>query len=137
MPNLRDTINDEFQYTVENLLVRNKSILDQITKYQDSCARINRSIIKSSTQCGCIQISTDKQKYPSDDSDLSLEDLKLMMDDHVAGELCENCRDSIEKEIGRSLFYLASLCNTLDLNLYDILVKELDRVKMLGNFNLR
>lgn len=137
MSDLRNTITDEFQYTVENLLVRNKSILDQITKYQDSCARVNRTIVKAVTQCGCIQINSQKQKYPEDDSDLSLEDLNSLMDDHINGELCENCRDFIEKEIGRNLFYLASLCNTLDLNLYDILIKELNRVQMLGKFTLR
>ena len=137
MSDLRDTITDEFQYTVENLLVRNKSILDQLTKYQDSCARVNRTIVKAVTHCGCIQINSRKQKYPEDDSDLSLEDLKLLMDDHLDGKLCDNCRDFIEKEMGRNLFYLASLCNTLDLNIYDILIKELDRIQMLGKFTLR
>ncbi|NLK20622.1 MAG: DUF1573 domain-containing protein [Epulopiscium sp.] len=137
MSDLRSTITDEFQYTVENLLVRNKSILDQITKYQDSCSRVNRNIVKATTHCGCIKILADKQKYPDNDSDFSLEDLKPMMNDHIQGDLCENCRDLIEKEIGRNLFYLASLCNTLDLNLYDIIIKELNRVRMLGKFTLR
>ncbi|MCX7710804.1 MAG: DUF1573 domain-containing protein, partial [Clostridia bacterium] len=53
------------------------------------------------------------------------------------GKLCENCRDMIEKDLGRNLFYLASICNTLDLNLYDIILKEHDRIKMLGQYNLR
>ena len=137
MPDLRNTITDEFQYTVESLLFRNKSILDQITKYQDSCARVNRTIAKSATHCGCIRINTDKQKYPDDDSETSLEELKYLMDDHINGELCDSCRDLLEKEIGRNLFYLASICNTLDLNLYDIIIKEIERVKILGNFTLR
>lgn len=137
MPDLRNAITDEFQYTVESLLFRNKSILDQMTKYQDSCARVNRTIAKSATSCGCVNINVEKQKYPDDDSEMSLEELKLLLEDHVNGKLCDHCRDLIEKEIGKNLFYLASLCNTLDLNLYDIIIKELDRVKMLGNFNLR
>ncbi|WP_058486908.1 nucleoside triphosphate pyrophosphohydrolase family protein [Defluviitalea phaphyphila] len=137
MPDLRDAITDEFQYTVENTLFRNKSILDQITKFQDSCSRVNRNIIKATTQCGCIKINSYKQKYPENISDISIEKLKVMMDKHISGELCENCRDAIEKEIGKNLFYLASLCNTLNLNLYDIIIKELERINMLGNFMLR
>ena len=134
MSDLRDTITDEFQYTVENLLVRNKSILDQLTKYQDTCGRVNRTLIKSCTQCGCIKINAQKQNY---DIDMSLDTLQEVMNDHTEGALCENCRDLLEKEIGRNLFYLASLCNTLDLNMYDILLKEVNRLKMLGKFNLR
>ena len=45
--------------------------------------------------------------------------------------------DQLEKEMGKNLFYLASICNTLDLNLYDIIIKEQERVKMLGQYNLR
>jgi len=60
-----------------------------------------------------------------------------LMETHLEGTLCENCRDLIEKDIGRNMFYLASICNTLDLNLYDIIIKELDRIKMLGKYNLR
>ena len=58
------------------------------------------------------------------------------MDTHLEGKLCDNCRDQIEKELGKNLYYIASLCNTLDLNLYDIIIKEQERVKMLGKFNL-
>ncbi len=125
---------DEFQYTVQELLVRNKSILDSITKFQDSNARVNRTIIKSVTQCGCMKINAKKQDMPEDGD---FEEYKNAMDTHLEGKLCENCRDLIEKDVGRNLFYLASLCNTLDLNLYDIIIKEEERVKMLGQYNLR
>ncbi|NTV90835.1 MAG: DUF1573 domain-containing protein [Clostridiales bacterium] len=125
---------DEFQNTVQELLIRNKSILDSITKFQDSNARINRSIIKSVTQCGCIRINAKKQDMPED---ADFEEYKNAMDTHLEGKLCENCRDLLEKDVGRNLFYLASLCNTLDLNLYDIIIKEEERVKMLGQYNLR
>lgn len=125
---------DEFQYTVQELLVRNKSILDLITKFQDSCARVNRSIVKSATQCGCININAEKQIIPSEGD---FDEMRDALKTHVEGSICDNCRDIIEKEFGRNLFYLVSLCNTLDLNLYDIILKENDRVKMLGKFNLR
>jgi hypothetical protein len=125
---------DEFQYTVQELLVRNKSIIDQITKFQDSNARINRSIVKAVTQCGCIKINAGKQDFPDE---IDFAQLRNIMKTHIEGKLCENCRDLIEKDIGRNLFYLASICNTLDFNLYDIIINELESLKTLGDYNLR
>lgn len=129
-----DLLNDEFQYTVRELLIRNKSILDSLTKYQDSNARVNRAIIKAVTHCGCIKIDASKQNYSEDED---FETIKQQLSTHLEGELCDDCRDAIEKEVGKNLFYLASMCNNLDLNIYDILIKELDRIKTLGKFNLR
>jgi len=131
---LKDTILDEFQDTVIELLVRNKSIIDLITKYQDSNARVNRAIVKSVTQCGCIKVHAKKQAFPEDGT---FEEIRNSMKTHLEGKLCESCRDLIEKDIGRNLFYLASICNTLDLNLYDIMLKEHERLKMLGKYSLR
>lgn len=131
---MKDIMVDQFQFTVGELLVRNKSILDQITKFQDSNGRVNRGIIKTVTQCGCLKIHAEKQPYNPDNE---FEEIRDSMNTHLTGQLCDNCRDLIEKDIGRNLFYLASICNTLDLNLYDIIIKELDRIKMLGKYNLR
>ncbi|WPX08102.1 nucleoside triphosphate pyrophosphohydrolase family protein [Anaerocellum danielii] len=131
---LKDIFIDDFQYVVDELLIRNKSILDSLTKFSESSARVNRSIIKSVTNCGCIRINAKKQEIPID---VSLKEAKKYLKTHVEGQLCENCRDLIEKEIGSTLFYLASICNTLDLNLYDIIIKEIERMKTLGEFNLR
>jgi hypothetical protein len=131
---LKDIILNEFQYSVSDLLIRNKSILDLITKFQDSNSKVNRSIIKSATQCGCITINAEKQRFYENSN---LEEIGSLMSTHVDGCLCENCRDFIEKEIGENLFYLASLCNTLDLNLYDIILKEHKNLKLLGKFSLR
>jgi hypothetical protein len=131
---MKDIMVDEFQYTVQELLFRNKSIIDSITKFQDSNSRINRSIVKAVTQCGCIRINAKKQEMPEDGD---FEEIRNAMGTHLEGQLCENCRDQIEKDIGRNLFYLASICNTLDLNLYDIVIKEQERVKIMGQYNLR
>lgn len=130
----KDILSDEFQYTVQELLVRNKSILDSLTKFQDSNARTNRAIVKAATQCGCIKINVSKQIFPEDSG---FDEARDSLSTHLEGSLCDNCSDMIEKEMGRNLFYLASLCNLLDLNMYDILIKELDRIKMLGKFSLR
>jgi hypothetical protein len=131
---MKDILVDEFQYTVLELLVRNKSIVDSITKFQDSNARVNRTIVKAVTQCGCISIDAKKQEMLEDGD---FEEIRNAMETHLTGKLCDNCRDQVEKDIGRNLFYLASICNTLDLNLYDIIIKEQERVKMLGQYNLR
>jgi len=131
---MKDMLIDDFQYTAQELLVRNKSILDLITKYQDSNSRVNRAIIKSVTQCGCMTISANKQQIPDD---ASFDEMKSSAVGHIDGTLCDNCRDAIERDMGRNIFYLASLCNALDLNLYDIILKENDRIRMLGKYNLR
>lgn len=54
---MKDIMISQFQYTVGELLVRNKSILDLITKFQDSNGRVNREIVKAVTQCGCVKIN--------------------------------------------------------------------------------
>lgn len=130
---MKDMLVDQFQYTVQELLFRNKSIIDSITKFQDSNARVNRAIVKAVTQCGCIRIDAKKQDMPEDGD---FEEIRNAMDTHVIGKLCENCRDQIENELGKNLYYMASICNVLDLNLYDILIKEQERVKILGQYNL-
>lgn len=132
---MNDLIFDNFQDEVNQSLLRHKSILDIITKYNESNCRISRSVIKSVTNCGCIKICANKQTILNefDSNTISNQDLST----HLKGQLCDECRDIVENEIGNSLFYLTSLCNVLDLNLYDILLKETDKINTLGKFNLR
>jgi hypothetical protein len=94
---------------------------------------VNRAIVKAVTQCGCIKINAKKQELPEDGD---YDEVRKAMSTYVSGELCESCRDQIEKELGKNLYYIASICNTLDLNLYDVIIKEQERVKMLGQYNL-
>lgn len=124
---------DQFQNTVSELLICNKSILDIMAKFQESNARLNRAIVKSVTGCGCTQIDASKKEIPEN---ASFSDLKNILDSHLKGELCENCKDMVEKSIGSSLFYLAAICNLLDLNLCDIIMKEQKQLKILGLYNL-
>ncbi len=134
MSKMKDTALDSFQYAVSELLVRNKSILDEMTKLEDSNARVNRTLSKAVTQCGCIRINACKQDYPES---MEFDTIQSAMRSHLEGSLCPSCRDLLEKDIGRHLFYLTSLCNNLDLNLYDIIIKELDRLQLLGKYSLR
>ncbi|MDO4576657.1 MAG: DUF1573 domain-containing protein [Clostridium perfringens] len=133
---MKDVIFDDFQNSVNNSLLRHKSILDILSKYQESQARANRAICKAVTNCGCIEICAKKQNM-LEDTDLSLEELNPRLSSHIKGDLCENCREVIEREIGNNLFYLTSLCNALDLNLFDILLKEYNKMDTLGKFTFR
>ena len=128
-----DIICDGFQDTVANCLVRHKSIIDVMTKIEESSARVNRAVAKSVTGCGCLEVNAKKQRIPNE---VKLQDLSAYMDTHLKGQLCPDCRDVLNQEIGNHLFYLAALCNLLDLNLYDIMLAEHDKLSALGVYNM-
>lgn len=129
---MKDLICDQFQNTVGELLIRHQSILDVLSKSQEASSRVNRAVVKAVTSCGCVKINAEKKPLPAD---ATFEDLKNFMNSHLDGSLCDNCKEIIEREIGRSLFYLAALCNHLDLNLYDAFVKEHKKLSTLRIFN--
>lgn len=133
-----NSINDihveDFQNVVGDLLMRNRSLLDIISKVQSSTARVNRAVIKAVTHCGCVQIDGKKQTFPGE---ASMEELPDLLSSQVSGKLCPNCLATIEKEIGGALFYLAALSNTLDISLYDVILKEKEALSTLGSYSLR
>ena len=129
---MKDILLDQFQETVDETLIRHRSVLDIMSKSPEANARINRAISKAITTCGCISIHASKQCIPSD---ISLQELRDHMDPHMRGELCEHCKEIVEAELGSQLFYLAALCNVLGLNLYDVLLKEQKKLSALGIFN--
>lgn len=123
----------QFQDQVSELLLRHRSLLDVLSKFQQSNAAANRAIVKAITECGCIEVNASKQRYSST---MSLEEAKTLLDTHVSGDLCENCNDIIRSELGKNLFYMASLCNLLQLDLDAIVSKESEKCTTLGLFNL-
>lgn len=129
---MKDLICDEFQNKVSDYLVRHQSILDILSKLQETTARINRATTKAVTNCGCVSIKAHKTPIPPE---ATLEELKQLLNSHLEGKLCADCRDVIEMELGKNMFYLAALCNVLDLNLYDILIKEHKKISTLRLFN--
>lgn len=133
-----NSINDihieDFQSVVNDLLMRNRSILDIVSKIQTSAGRVNRSVVKSVTNCGCIKIDGKKQKFPGE---ASVEEIAELLSSQTSGKLCANCRANLEKEIGGALFYLAALCNTLGISLYDVILKEKETLSTLGSYSLR
>jgi len=130
---MKDLLCDDFQNMVSELLIRHQSILDVLSKSQEASARVNRAVCKAVTNCGCVQVEAKKGPIPPD---ASLCDLKDLLESHVRGRLCPNCQDIVESEVGKSLFYLTALCNLLDLNLYDIFLKEHKKISTLRVFNL-
>lgn len=130
---MKDLLCDEFQSSVDEVLTRHKSVLDTITKLQESSSKINRAVIKSVTSCGCIRIEASNQKVPDN---IDYKDIKNYLDNHLRGELCEVCREKIIEEMGRNLFYIAALANDFDINLYDVMLKECKKIEALGKFSL-
>ncbi|MBU3215706.1 DUF1573 domain-containing protein [Clostridium estertheticum] len=133
---MKDCIFDNFQNSVDESLLRHRSVLDVITKLQESDARVNRAVAKSVTNCGCIKLEEKTIYTPPNIDDLNL-DTPAASHSPVQGALCENCREVLEKELGNNLFYITSLCNILGLNLYDILLKEYDKISTLGKYTMR
>ncbi len=98
----------KFQDKVNDLLIRHRSILDILTKYQEANSKVNRSVAKTVTNCGCLNIVADKKEIPQS---ANLDELKDYTETHVSGKLCDDCKEVIEMELGNNLFYLAALCN--------------------------
>ncbi|MGM0395742.1 MAG: DUF1573 domain-containing protein [Bacillota bacterium] len=124
---------DELQDQVAGTLVRHKSILDIMTKLDEYNARINRAVAKSATSCGCIKIEAHRQDFNSE----TLTDALEKVDSHVLGNICPNCKEVLEQEIGAYIYFLASLANTLDFRLADTVQKELDRTRTLGVYGMK
>jgi hypothetical protein len=131
---LKDLICDEFQNVVGDLLIRHRSILDILSKLSESSCRVNRAVAKAVTDCGCLSIEASKLQLPEQIE--SFEELKQYLDSHLKGHICPSCEEVINNEMGKLLFYVAALCNTLDISLYDVFIKEYKKASTLGVFNL-
>ncbi|MFA5675155.1 MAG: DUF1573 domain-containing protein [Christensenellales bacterium] len=131
---INDILLEDFQSFVGEILVRNRSVLDIISKMQTSTGRVNRAVIKAVTHCGCIEIEGKKQAFPEE---VSIKNLSGLISTQLKGELCKECRSMIEKEIGGELFYIASLCNTFGISLYDVVLNEKETLSTLGNYSFR
>lgn len=123
----------QFQDQVSELLLRHRSLLDVLSKYQQSNAAVNRSVVKAVTECGCLEVEAGKQHYTFN---MTLNQAKEQLETHIAGQLCEHCVDVVQAEIGKNLFYMASLCNLLGLDLEQIVRQESEKCSTLGLFNL-
>ncbi|HMM23144.1 MAG TPA: DUF1573 domain-containing protein [Selenomonadales bacterium] len=123
----------DFQAAVDDYLIRHRSIIDVLTKYQEATARVNRAFAKAVTGCGCVEIKAGRQQIPAE---TSFSDLKQFMSTHVSGEPCEHCKEVLVTELGHSLFYMAALCNLSGLKFHDVMRQECQNVKTLGVYHL-
>lgn len=128
-----DSCCDKFQDTVSEHLVRYRSILDAMSKFQEASAHVNRAIAKSVTTCGCLKIKASKQPVPKN---ASFAEMAEYMKTHLEGNLCQTCLENIESELGTTLFYLTAICTLLDLDLQKILQEENSRITALGLYSL-
>lgn len=122
-----------FQEAASEYLIRHRSIIDVLSKIQESSARVNRSVVKAVTSCGCITVNASRQELPSD---ITYWEMKNYMSTHLDGEMCEQCKEVLELELGRTLFYLAALCDLFSLKFDEVIEAERKRVTALGMFNL-
>lgn len=123
----------DFADEVKEVLVRHKSILDIVSKLEESNARTVRSVFKSVTQCGCVEIEAKKQTLPKGIDFMEIQD---HMDSHLRGTVCNNCKMVIETEIAEHMFYLMALCNSLEIDFDKLLETKMVELKTLGKFNL-
>jgi len=123
----------DFQTAVDEYLIRHRSVLDVLTKYQEATARVNRAIAKSVTECGCVEVRAGRQHAPDE---IPYSALKQYMSSHLSGEPCEHCKEIISQEMGQSLFYMTALCNLVGLKFHDIMRQECKNVTTLGAFHL-
>lgn len=123
-----------FQQTVDRQLIRHRSLLDVATKLQESQARLQRAVAKAATQCGCIEVHARKQAFPADGT---LQDAIRTVESHVSGQLCEQCRETVETEMGQHLFYLTAMAQILGLQLEAVFEQEQRHMDLLGPYGLR
>lgn len=131
---MKDLICDEFQNVVGDLLIRHRSVLDILSKLCEANSRVNRAVTKSITDCGCLSVQAQKVQIPEHVD--SIAELRQYLDNHLRGELCPNCEEIVIGELGKLLFYSAALCNTLNISLYDVFIKEYKKASTLGIFNM-
>ncbi len=113
----------EYQKHAAEIISRNKSVLDILTKLQCANARVSRSVIKAVTGCGCVEVDG-RKNLPESRSQL-------------LGELCEDCRQAVTAQLGEAMFYAASLCTALGLSFSQVVREDMDRCVMMGRYTLR
>ena len=70
---------NEFTQKVEEVLIRHKSILDIMTKLQETDARTTRAVAKAVTECGCISIKASKQQLSTEVDYSELDNLQVII----------------------------------------------------------
>jgi hypothetical protein len=131
---IKDIYIDDYQSVVSDLLTRNKSVLDTTSQFMISVTKVNRLVLKAATSCGCVKIDAHKNAI---NEELDYQAMLKLMDTHLKGDICSTCREKIENELGNTLFYITSLCNALNISVYDVILKDKEAISTLGPLGLR
>lgn len=123
----------DFQTIVGQYLIRHRSILDIMSKLQEASSRVQRAVAKAVTMCGCVQVRAERQQVPEG---TSYGELRQYVQTHLDGELCEQCHEVLEVELGQTFFYITAVCDTLGMQATDVLQQEKQRLETLGVYNL-
>lgn len=129
----RQDLTRDFQAVVGQYLIRHRSILDIMSKLQEASSRVQRALAKAVTVCGCVQIRAERQQVPEG---IDYAELKQYVQTHLDGQLCEQCHEVLEIELGQTLFYITAVCDILGLQATDVLRQEKQRLETLGVYNL-
>ena len=121
-----------FQEAASEYLIRHRSIIDVLSKIQESSARVNRSVVKAVTSCGCISVNASRQELPND---ITYWEMKNYMSTHLDGEMCEQCKEVLELELG-ALCLLGGTMRPVLAQVRRGIEAERKRVTALGMFNL-
>jgi hypothetical protein len=124
---------EDFQDAVDGALIRHRSVLDAMTKLQESQARLARAAAIAVTVCGCVSVSAGRQRIPPE---AELAELHDYVSSHLQGMLCDRCREQVETELGQTLFYLTAVATLYGVSVSDVVAKDLARLRTLGVFNL-
>ena len=109
----------DFQKNVEENLVRHFSVLDIVSKFQETNARVNRALFRAVTDCGCIQIDASKQVLPDD---CSFEDIRNHVQSTLrGGSSAKTAGTSLKRKSVKICSTLAGMCNALKLDLEEII----------------
>mgnify|MGYP005816373187 CR=1 FL=1 len=139
---MKDLLADGFQEAVQGSLLAERSVLDVSARLIEASNRVQRALFYAATNCGCVSIEvgrpsthgTSAESLATKTAAASASMVSNRSTPSITGSLCESCRDTLEAEMGRQMYYLAVLCNATDASLYDILIKELRRLTTLGEF---
>ena len=127
---IHDLLCSEFQQRVDECLIRHRSILDVLASSRKDPPD-HRAVGPDQAVAAC-RLTRQAEYTPR----CPPRKLGQYVESHLEGKLCPDCREIIESELGATLFYLAALCNLLDIDLYDVLIKEHKKLQTLGVFNL-
>jgi len=130
---MNDKLAGNFESAVDECLLRHRSILDVMTKFQEASSRVNRALAKAATECGCISVNATRQRIPAD---AEYSQLRNYMSSHISGQLCDHCKEVLTRELGHALFYITAICRLTDLPLEKMLEQELRNLNTLGVFHL-